>query len=348
MKEVASIGLDIAKDVFQLHGADEQGTPQFNRKLRRAEVLPFFEKLPPCKVGIEACSTAHYWARSIAAYGHDVRLIHPAYVKPFVKRGKTDANDAEAINEALTRKTMPFVPMKSAGQQAATIIFRTRTLLVRQRAQAISALRSHLAELGIVTARGQASFKLLVDFVNGQEAEQLPDAARNAFRQIIGHIEGLQARINELDQEMRGVAKIDDTMRRLMTIPGVGRVVAAAIRTFVTDPTSFKSARHFAAWIGLTPKSHSSGSTQMMGSISKMGNTHLRARLVTGGMAVLRSTKSEDNSKVWLNSLKARRPFKVAAVAVANKIARIVWALLVKGGAYHRPIGVSSLGDVKA
>ncbi|MGN7737055.1 IS110 family transposase [Ensifer sp. 22564] len=335
MKNVATIGLDIAKEVFQVHGADADGAPLFNRKLRRAELLEFFGKLPPCVVGIEACSTSHDWARRIAQFGHEVRLIHPIYVKPFVKRGKTDAADAEAINEALTRKAMRFVPVKSMEQQASAMVFRARAMFVRQRTQAVNALRGHLAELGIATGRGMANVRALTKLVGNGSEDGLPAAARFAMSEIADQIEFLQQRIAKLDHEILVRARDDGVTKRLMTVPGIGAITALAIKSLVHDPDSFKSARHFAAWIGLTPKSHSSGASQTLVGISKMGNSQLRTLLVTGAMSVLMHLKADDKTEPWLSRLKNRRPFKVAAVALANKTARIVWALLTKGGIYR-------------
>ncbi|WP_165448495.1 IS110 family RNA-guided transposase [Rhizobium ruizarguesonis] len=253
MKKIATIGLDIAKNVFQVHAADPDGSTAFNRKIKRPDLLEFFAKLPPCLVGLEACSTAHHWARRIAEFGHEVRLIHPAYVKPFVKRGKSDFNDAEAINEALTRKTMRFVPIKSAEQQASSMIFRTRALAIRQRTQAINALRSHLAELGVATTQGRTGLKALIAIANDEQDGRVPASARFALHQILRQIEFLDEYIARLDREILARAKKDDDIKRLMTIPGIGPIIAIAITALVPEPKEFKSARHFAAWIGLTP-----------------------------------------------------------------------------------------------
>ncbi|MHC1547801.1 IS110 family RNA-guided transposase [Phyllobacterium sp. K27] len=336
MEKVATIGLDIAKNVFQVHGADKEGAPLFDLKLRRAEMLGFFKRLPQCMVALEACGTAHYWARCISELGHEVRLVHTTYVKPFVKRGKSDALDAQAIAEAATRKTMRFVPIKSVDQQAATMVFRARNLFVRQRAQATNALRAQLAELGFTANTGLASFKSLAGAVRGIDGIDLPTIARDALEEIVLQIERLSERIKKLDQEIDARAKSDEDMRRLMTIPGVGARIAAAVKAIAPDPSGFKSARHFAAWIGLTPKSHSSGGKVLLGHISKMGNRELRSLLYFAGATVLSTVKDDSGMVRWSKRLRARRPFKVAAVAVANKLARIIWALLVKGGVYAR------------
>ena len=336
MKQISTIGLDLAKRVFQVHGADAQGLPLFNRKLRRSEVLHFFKKLPACLVGMEACGSAHYWAREIAALGHQVRLIPPAYVKPFVKRGKTDAADAEAISEAVTRKTMRFVPIKSAEQQASAMVLKTRALLVRQRTQAINALRAHLAELGIISGAGLTKVAALIAIVRDEADTCLPAAARFALTAISDQIEALVDQIDRLDRAIVTEARRDEDMSRLSTIPGVGAITAATIKALVPDPGGFKSARHFAAWLGLTPRSHSSGGKERLGRISKMGNAELRSLLVLGATAVLRVARNDVRAKPWIKALLTRRPFKVAAVALANKMARIVWALLNKGGIYRR------------
>ncbi len=335
MKQITTIGLDLAKQIFQVHGADADGSPVFNRRLRLGEVLRFFEKHPSCLVGIEACGSSHYWAREIAALGHEVRLMPPAYVKPFVKRGKTDAADAEAISEAVVRKTMRFVPVKSVEQQAAAIVLKTRGLLVRQQTQLINALRAHLSELGIVVGTGRAKVAGLVEIVRDETDVRLPKAARFALSAIADQIEALARQIDRLGREIVAEAKRDKDMRRLTTIPGVGAITAASIKALVPDPAGFKSGRHLAAWLGLTPRPHSSGGKERLGRISKMGNPELRSLLVLGATAVLRHARGNTNASKWLVALMARRPYKVAAVALANKMARIIWALLTKGGTYR-------------
>ncbi len=335
MKQITTIGLDLAKQVFQVHAAAADGSPIFNRKLRRAEVLRFFEKTPACLVGMEACGSAHYWAREIRALGHDVRLIPPVYVKPFVKRGKTDAADAEAISEAVTRKTMRFVPVKSADQQAAAVVLKTRALLVNQRTQVINALRGHLSEFGIIAAAGTTKVAGLISIVRDKTDLRLPKAARLALMDVASQIDALKAQIEKLEQAIVATVRRDDDARRLVTIPGVGAIIAASVRALVPDPGGFKSGRHFAAWLGLTPKPHSSGGKERLGRISKMGNRALRSLLVVGASAVLRHARGNPNASRWIATLLARRPYKVVAVALANKMARIIWALLVKGGRYQ-------------
>ncbi len=345
VKKITTIGLDLAKHVFQIHGADAEGSPVFNRKLRRAEVLRFFAKQPSCLVGLEACGSSHYWARQIAALGHDVRVIPPVYVKPFVKRGKTDAADAEAISEAVTRKTMRFVPIKSAEQQAAAMVLKTRSLLVRQQTQAINALRAHLSELGVITAIGTTKVSGLIDIVRDATDARLPKTARFALSTLADQIEALFAQIVKLEREIVAAAKRDEDMRRLATIPGVGPITAASIKALVPDPGGFKSARHFAAWLGLTPRSHSSGGKERLGGISKMGNPELRSLLVLGASSVLRRVRGNDKAPKWLSALLTRRPYKVVAVALANKTARVIWALLTKGGIYRGMAPVDSVAN---
>lgn len=345
MTNVVSIGLDIAKNVFQVHGAGVDGDTLFNRQLRRGEVLTFFEALPPCLVGLEACSTAHHWAQSITALGHDVRLIAPQYVKPFVKRGKTDANDAAAINEALTRKTMHFVQVRSASERSTGVLFKVRALFVRQKAQAVNALRSHMAEFGIIAARGACNVKVLAKEISAVDEKDFPAAVRSILEEVLHQIEVLQQKIDGLNQTMRQVAQRDEAVSRLMSIPGVGPVTAMAIRALAPHPTFFKSARHFSAWLGLTPKSHSSGGTKVIGPISKMGHSEIRSLLVIGAMSVIRNLKKGDRDGWWIARLSKRRPFKVAAVALANKTARVVWALLVNGGTYRNNPVMATKGE---
>ena len=339
MEQITTIGLDLAKQVFQVHAAAADGSPIFNRKLRRAEVLRFFEKTPACLVGMEACGSAHYWAREVRGLGHEVRLIPPVYVRPFVKRGKTDAADAEAISEAVTRKTMRFVPVKSADQQAAAIVLKTRALLVNQRTQVINALRGHLSEFGIIAAGGTTKVAVLISIVRDITDERLPKAARLALMEIASQIDALKAQIEKLEQAIVATVRRDDDARRLVTIPGVGAIIAASVRALVPDPGGFKSGRHFAAWLGLTPKPHSSGGKERLGRISKMGNRVLRSLLVVGATAVLGHARGNPKACRWITALLARRPYKIVAVALANKMARIIWALLARGGTYQNGAG---------
>ncbi|MDR3376067.1 MAG: IS110 family transposase [Ancalomicrobiaceae bacterium] len=338
MTKITTIGLDLAKAVFQVHGATEDGTPVLRRKLRRSEMLSFFEKQPPCLVGVEACGSAHHWAREISRLGHEVRLIPPAYVKPFVKRGKTDAADAEAICEAVTRKTMRFVPIKTEEQQAAAMVLKTRELLVSQRTRTINALRAHLAELGVVAGTAVTGFANLVAIIRDHDDNRIPKVARFALAILVEAVEMIEQQIAEIDERIAVATRSDACAKRLMSVPGVGVIIAASIRALVPDPAGFRSARHFAAWLGLTPKPHSSGGKERLGGISKMGNATLRSLLVVGATSVMCVARRGKPVPAWLSALMGRRPYKVAAVALANKMARIIWALLTKGGVYRPPV----------
>ena len=343
MVETTTIGFDIAKQIFQVHGVSADNKVTVKRRLRRSEVLGFFRKLARCIVGLEACGGSHYWAREISALGHDVRLMPPSYVKPYVKRGKTDAVDAEAICEAVSRPTMRFVPIKTEECQAAVMVLKTRDLLVRQRTQAINALRGHLTELGIVAARGVAKVEALIEIIRDENDSRLPPAGRTALKTLADQIEALTKRVDSLEREIVAEVRRNATMRRLATIPGVGPITAATIQALVPDPGVFTSGRHFAAWIGLTPKMQASGGKERLGKISKMGNPTLRSLLVVGATAVLRHARRGATLSPWLTALLARRPAKVAAIALANKMARIIWALLTKGGTFIRKNVVKSM-----
>lgn len=334
MEKISTIGLDLAKHVFQIHGIDERGGVVLRKQLRRAEVVSFFAKLTPCTVGIEACASAHYWAREIAALGHTVKLMPPAYVKAYVKRGKNDAADAEAICEAVMRPTMRFVPTKSAAQQASGMVYKTRELLVRQRTQAVNALRSHLSEMGIVAAQGASKLADLIMVMRDADDTRMPVAARFSLQELAGQIEALNTRINRLDEEIVAQVRASEAGRRLTSIPGVGPITAGAMLAMVPDAGGFRSARHFAAWLGFAPRQNSSGGKQRLGRISKQGNRYLRGLLILGAANVLRFMRKNRLSP-WLAALRERRPFKVVAVALAHKMARIVWALMVKGGTYR-------------
>ena len=296
-----------------------------------------FANLPPCVIGMEACATAHHWARELKALGHDVRLMPASYVKAYVKRSKNDAADAAAIWEAVTRPSMRFVPIKSVKQQAALMLHRARDLLIRQRTQLINALRVHLAELGMVAATGRDGVKKLIAIVAGGTEQQLPGPMREALQALIAQLEALQQQIGKLECQIHAQHRASEASRRLETIPGIGVIGATAIAATVTDPTVFKSGREFAAWIGLVPRQNSSGGKERLGSISKQGDRYLRRLLVVGATAVIRHARTHPAKHPWLIQLLARRPAKVAAVALANKMARIAWAVLARGETYRAP-----------
>ena len=336
MGEIATIGLDLAKNVFQVHGIDAQGRVLARRQLRRAEVLAFFAKLPPCLVGMEACATAHHWAREIAKLGHEVRLIPPAYVKPYVKRGKTDAADAEAIAEAVTRPTMRFVAVKSAEQQGVLMLHKTRDLLTRQRTALINALRGHMGELGLIAAQGPRNVAKLVEALRAA-GEEVPELARRALHTLIDQLGLLEIGIRKAEADILAWHKAHEASRRLATIPGVGPITASAIAATVPDAGLFRSGRQFAAWLGLTPQPRSSGGKERLGRISRQGNPYIRRLLVTGMTAVLRHTRADSRRNPWVAKLLERKPARLVTVALANKTARVAWAMLMRGETYAAP-----------
>ena len=336
MGEVTTIGLDLAKHVFQVHGVDAEGATVLRKQLRRNQVLAFFSRLPRCLVGLEACATAHYWARELRALGHEVRLMPAQYVKAYVKRNKNDAADAAAICEAVTRPSMRFVPVKTVEQQSALMLHRTRDLLVRQRTQLINAIRAHLAELGLVAARGREGVQSLIALVR-DKVSQLPDLARSALQAMLSQLDSLGRQIANIERHLQAQHRVNEVSQRLETIPGIGVIGATAIAATVTDPKVFKSGREFAAWIGLVPRQNSSGGKERLGSISKQGDRYLRRLLVIGATAVIRQARTHPDKHPWLLQLLARRPAKVVAVALANKTARIAWAVLARGGTYRAP-----------
>ncbi len=328
------IGLDLAKNVFQVHGVDARGQVIMRRQLRRAQVEPFFGKLAPTVVGMETCGGAHNWARLLQRMGHEVRMMPPAYVKPYVKRNKTDGRDAEAICEAMQRPTMRFVPVKSEQQQGVQVLHRTRTLLVRQRTMAANALRAGFAEFGIVAAQGVAGLRTLITqlrLANGP----MPEVAREAIAMLAQQWAELDADIRVLESRIVREARADEAARRLMEIPGVGPIGASAIVAAVPDARVFRSGRGFAAWLGLTPRQLGTGGKQRSARISKQGDRTIRTLLIIGASAHLRYERARGVKDPWLAELLARRPYKVAAVARAAKTARIIWALLAKGEHYR-------------
>ncbi|MFC5384658.1 IS110 family transposase [Aquamicrobium segne] len=343
MSEVTTIGLDIAKNVFHAHGADASGRALFSRKISRTKLLEFFARQPRCMVALEACGGAHHWARELTLLGHEVKLIPPAYVKPFVKRNKNDAVDAEAICEAAQRPSMRFVAIKSEAQQASALVFRTRDLLVRQRTQLINAIRGHLTEYGWIAPKGPSHIALLSDMLEGEMGSSLPEAARPMFRTMLDLLGQLNTKIGELDKEIARRAREDTVARRLMTIPGVGPITATAIAALAPPAETFAKGRDFAAWLGLAPRQISTGGKQKLGSITKMGERTLRRLLIIGCSAVvLQASKRGAPAGSWLEQMMARKPRMLVTVALANKTARIVWALLLKQEDYKAPVAAAA------
>jgi transposase len=341
MKEVITIGVDLAKNVFQVHGVDAEGAVVVRRQLRRARVLPFFKKHPPCLVGMEACATAHHWARQLIALGHAVKLMPPHYVKPYVKRNKNDAADAAAICEAVTRPTMRFVSVKSMEQQSILMLHRTRELLVRQRTMLINAMRAHMAEFGIVAPVGVPHVKKLLGIIADTHDVRLPPVARTCLERLARQFLSLHEEIHAAEIQLHAWHCSNEVSQRLETIPGIGPITASALAASITDPEVFKNGRELAAWVGLVPRQNSTGGKQRLGKISKQGDQYLRWLLVAGAMSVIQHEKRRGTMNVpWLADIIARKPTKVAAVALANKTARIVWALLRHGGTYQKPVGV--------
>ena len=335
MTEVSIIGIDLAKSVFQLHGAAADGSVAFRKKLSRLQVLPFLSEHADCIVAMEACSTAHDWAREIAALGHETKLIPPQYVKPYLKRQKNDAADAEAIAEAASRPTMRFVEVKSADQQARAMVYRTRQMFVRQRTQSINALRSHLAEHGVIGPKSKAGLKKLAAMIE-DETVTLPPLVRKTARVYLEHVEMLSGRISDATAQMKQAAKSSGTARRLQTMPGVGLQTAMAIEAFAPDMAFFKRGRDFSAWLGLVPKQHSTGGKDRLGKVSKMGQTDIRSHLIRGAMSVITAAMRRGMSKgCWLEQLLARKPRLLAAITLANRMARAIWAMLTKQENYR-------------
>jgi transposase len=333
--QITTIGLDIAKNVFQVHGTGEEGQVLLRRKVRRDQLLTLFSGLEPCLIGMEACATAHHWARELKALGHQVKLMAPAYVKAYVKRNKNDAADAEAICEAVRRPTMRFVAVKSANAQSILILHRSRHLLVRQRTAQVNAMRAHLAEYGVVAPKGREHVRELVDVLN-RGKDLLPELARQTLILLATMIEGLSMQIRKIEVALMAWHRADPTCRRLETIPGIGFITATALAATVSDAKVFRSGRQFAAWLGLVPKQHSSGGKQRMGGISKMGDRYLRHLLVIGATAVVRFTRRKKTTiSIWADQLLERKPARLVTVAVANKMARIAWAVMVREENYR-------------
>ena len=327
--EIGTVGFDLAKTVFQIHGADDEGQPVLRRRLRRGNVLAFFAGLPSCLVGMEACAGAHYWARELEALGHEVRLIPPQYVRPFVKTNKNDAADAEAICESVMRPTMRYAAVKNAEQQSVLILHRARELLVRQRTMLINALRRHCAEFGIVAAQGVSKVEELITIIEDPGDTRLPSVARGALSPLVSQLRSAQVRIKELEARLTAWHRSNEASRRLATIPGVGVITATALVAMIGDYSQFRSGRQLSAWLGLVPRQHSSGGKDRLGRISKRGDGYIRRLLVHGARTVLRWRRAKPSAHPgWSDQLLERRPTNVVLVAMANKTARVAWALL--------------------
>jgi len=338
--QAVTIGLDIAKSVFQAHGVDEAGEVVFRRRLTRSRLLEFFQKQPRCLVGIEACASAHYWARELTRLGHTVRLIPPSYVKPYLKRQKNDAADAEAICEAVTRPSMRFVPVKSVEQQDIMVLHRVRSLLMRQRVLLSNAIRGHIGEFDLVAPVGRAGLERLIDVVADGGDPRIPELARASLLMLVSQLRMVNRQVLENDRRIIAAARSSDVGRRLLEVPGVGPVLASALVASVPDPASFKSGRNLSAWVGLVPRQNSSGGKERLGGITKQGDRYLRKLLVIGAVAVIRFAQRHGARRPWLVRLLARRKPKVAAVALANKTARTVWAIMTSGERYREPLPV--------
>lgn len=337
MKTFIRIGVDLAKNYFQVHALASEGGPAVTRKLTRAKMREFFSQIEPCRIGLEACGSAHYWARELQAMGHEALLMPPAYTKPYVKRGKNDAVDAEAICEAVSRPGMRFVPVKSAEQQAALMLHKTRDLLVKQRTMSVNALRSHLAEFGIIVAKGIGRVSDLLELVKKDVA--LPSATKAAVEVLAQQIETLDQSLDDLEQEIANVHSQSEMSQLLVEIPGVGKLTATVIAASMPDPSVFKSGRDFAAWLGLTPKQNSSGGKQSLGAITKQGNRYIRKLLVLAGTSLLNVVgKRKGALRDWIVGLLVKKPARLVTVALANKLARIIWAMMKTGESFRNDV----------
>jgi transposase len=331
---IIRIGLDTSKHVFQIHGVDENETPALRRQIRRGEVAKFFAKLPPTRIGLEACGASHHWARVLRGLGHEVLLMPPQYVKPYVQRGKNDAIDAEAICEAMSRPKMRFVPVKTADSQAALMMLGVRDLLVKQRTMLINALRGHAAEFGVTVAKGPQQVSALLQRVAADDS--VPALAREMLGLLAGQLESVNAKLKAIEAQLMAWHRQNQTSQCLATIPGIGPIGGVSFALKVPDPKAFRSGRHLAAWIGITPRENSTAGKHQPGKISRQGDESLRRLLVLGATAVIQQAK-RGRASPWLLGLLARKPKKLAAVALANKMARVIWAMMVSGETYRRP-----------
>jgi transposase len=334
--QITTIGLDIAKSVFQVHGVDRHGKTVLRKRLTRAKILAFFANLPRCLIGLEAGGGAHHWARELRALGHEARLMPPQYVRAYVKTNKHDAADAEACCEAVQRPGMRFVPVKTKDQQATLMLHRVRDQLIGQRTATINALRGHLTEFGIVAAQRQAGVRQLLAVLGEVEDDRIPPLAREVLAALAAHLHDLADKIAALDRRLVALTRTDPVCRALSEVPGIGPVIATAFAATVPDAGAFRSGRHLAAWLGLVPRQHASGGKDRHLGLSKRGDAYLRRQLIHGARALVwRSPGREGRLWSWINGLLARRPFNVAVAAVANKLARILWAMLRHGDAYR-------------
>ncbi|MGC2836014.1 MAG: IS110 family transposase [Methylocella sp.] len=338
LRSVTTVGLDLAKHVFQIHAVDADGKIVIATALRRRDVLSFFDALPPSVIGLEACGSAHHWARELVKLGHDARLMHPSYVKAYVRRQKNDAADAAAICEAVTRPSMRFVSIRSIDNQAVLMHHKVREILVSQRTQLLNALRGHLAEVGVIAAQGaNGAYALAAAILEGDSS--IPLCVRDALAPIVRQLQTLNDEIAASDRAIMGLAKTNETAKRLMSVPGIGPITASAIAASVQDVGAFSGPREFAAFLGLTPRQNSSGGKERLGRVSKMGNRYLRKLLVVGAHAVLFHRRShQDGLRTWAAKLMETKPFKLVAVAIANKLARIAFALMRDGSIYGNAV----------
>lgn len=337
--EISTIGLDLAKSVLQVHAINDAGEVVVRKALRRSQVLQFFAKQPPCLIGMEACGTSHHWARELIKLGHEVRLMPPGYVKPYLKRGKTDANDAEAICEAVTRPTMRFVPVKSPDQQAALALHRTRSLLVKQRTQLVNMIRALLSEFGIAIPRGLHRALAVTKQLTAGETAEVPQVAQRVVGSLAHQIGSVHEQVAILEKELLAWHRSNEVSQRLATIPGVGVIAATALAASVSEPERFRSGRQFAASLGLTPLQKSSGGKEKLGRISRMGDRYLRQLLVVGMTSLVRRARTAPGSvDPRIPAMLERRPARVVTVAAANRTARVAWAIMTRGDTYRKPL----------
>lgn len=337
MQTVVTVGLDIAKNVFQAHGVDADGGVVFRKRITRTKVRDFFASLPQCLVGIEACASAHHWAREIGALGHTVKLMPPAYMKAYVKSQKNDSADAEAICEAVTRPNMRFAEVKSVEQQSVLAMHKLRATLIRHRTRVGNSIRAHMAEFGVIAPIGRIGLESLVQIICDEKDERITAMVRRALGYLVNQYDQLQAQILDCDRQVLAWHRSNETSRRLATIPGIGPLAASALAATIGDATTFKSGRALSAWLGLVPKQSSTGGKERLGAISKRGDNYLRWLLVAGSLSVIRYAQRHGTNRPWLVKLLERRTSKIAAVALANKTARMVWALMTTGERYREP-----------